>query len=72
MHSNRSCKPYSIGQLDLKREVSKATGKPGLTIEADHTDSRSYNPQQVEKQISMFLDLIKGRGQESTPQASPS
>jgi benzoyl-CoA reductase/2-hydroxyglutaryl-CoA dehydratase subunit BcrC/BadD/HgdB len=61
MHSNRSCKPYSLGQLDLKREVTKLTGKPGLMIEADHTDSRSYAPKQVEKQIQIFLDIIKGK-----------
>jgi benzoyl-CoA reductase/2-hydroxyglutaryl-CoA dehydratase subunit BcrC/BadD/HgdB len=58
MHSNRSCKPYSLGQYDLKREVTRLTGKPGLIIEADHTDSRSYAPQQVEKQIQIFLEMI--------------
>jgi benzoyl-CoA reductase/2-hydroxyglutaryl-CoA dehydratase subunit BcrC/BadD/HgdB len=62
MHSNRSCKPYSLGQLDLKREVTRLTGKPGLMIEADHTDLRSYAPKQVEKQIQIFLDIIKGKG----------
>ena len=61
MHSNRSCKPYSLGQLDLKREVTRLTGKPGLMIEADHTDSRSYAPKQVEKQIQIFLDIIKSK-----------
>jgi benzoyl-CoA reductase/2-hydroxyglutaryl-CoA dehydratase subunit BcrC/BadD/HgdB len=61
MHSNRSCKPYSLGQLDLKREVTQLTGKPGLIIEADHTDSRSYAPKQVEKQIQIFLDIIKSK-----------
>jgi benzoyl-CoA reductase/2-hydroxyglutaryl-CoA dehydratase subunit BcrC/BadD/HgdB len=64
MHSNRSCKPYSLGQYDMRREVTRLTGKPGLIIEADHTDSRSYAPQQVEKQILMFLEIIKGREQE--------
>ena len=62
MHSNRSCKPYSLGQLDLKREVTRITAKPGLIIEADHTDSRSYAPKQVEKQIQIFLDIIKTKG----------
>jgi benzoyl-CoA reductase/2-hydroxyglutaryl-CoA dehydratase subunit BcrC/BadD/HgdB len=61
MHSNRSCKPYSLGQYDMRREVTRLTGKPGLIIEADHTDSRSYAPQQVEKQILMFLEIIKER-----------
>jgi benzoyl-CoA reductase/2-hydroxyglutaryl-CoA dehydratase subunit BcrC/BadD/HgdB len=63
LHSNRSCKPYSLGQYDLKRAVSQSTGKPALIIEADHTDSRSYAPAQVEKQIQIFLEIIKGRDQ---------
>jgi benzoyl-CoA reductase/2-hydroxyglutaryl-CoA dehydratase subunit BcrC/BadD/HgdB len=67
MHSNRSCKPYSLGQLDLKREVTRLTGKPGLLIEADHTDSRSYAPKQVEKQIQIFLDIVRTKGRESEP-----
>jgi benzoyl-CoA reductase/2-hydroxyglutaryl-CoA dehydratase subunit BcrC/BadD/HgdB len=61
MHSNRSCKSYSLGQADMKREVTKVTGKPGLMIEADHTDSRSYAPKQVERQIRVFLDIIRGK-----------
>jgi benzoyl-CoA reductase/2-hydroxyglutaryl-CoA dehydratase subunit BcrC/BadD/HgdB len=63
MHSNRSCKPYSLGQLDLKREVTRLTGKPGLIIEADHTDSRSYAPKQVEEQIQFFLDIVRTKEQ---------
>jgi hypothetical protein len=50
----------------MKREVTKATGKPGLMIEADHTDSRSYAPKQVEKQIQIFLDIIRGKQQASS------
>jgi benzoyl-CoA reductase/2-hydroxyglutaryl-CoA dehydratase subunit BcrC/BadD/HgdB len=67
MHSNRSCKPYSLGQLDLKREVTRLTGKPGLLIEADHADSRSYAPKQVEKQIQIFLDIARTNGRERKP-----
>ena len=59
MHSNRSCKTYSLGQFDIKRKVSEITGKPGLIIEADHTDARSYAPQQAEKQIQTFLEMVK-------------
>ena len=59
MHSNRSCKTYSLGQYDIKKKVSELTGKPGLIIEADHTDSRSYAPQQAEKQIQTFLEMVE-------------
>ncbi|MCJ7833091.1 MAG: 2-hydroxyacyl-CoA dehydratase family protein [Deltaproteobacteria bacterium] len=61
MHSNRSCKTYSLGQYDLKKKVSELTGKPGLIIEADHTDSRSYSPSQVEKQIETFVEMARKR-----------
>lgn len=67
MHSNRSCKPYSLGQLDLKREVTGLTGKPGLLIEADHADSRSYAAKQAEKQIQTFLDIIRTKDRKSQP-----
>ncbi len=66
MHSNRSCKPYSLGQYDMMREVTRLTGKPGLVIEADHTDSRDYSPQQVESQILMFLEMIKSKKAENS------
>jgi benzoyl-CoA reductase/2-hydroxyglutaryl-CoA dehydratase subunit BcrC/BadD/HgdB len=59
MHSNRSCKPYSLGQYDLKRLVTEATGKPGLVIESDHTDFRVFHPVQVENQIQTFMGMIK-------------
>lgn len=61
MHSNRSCKTYSLGQYDLKKRVSEKTGKPGLIIEADHTDARSYAPSQVEKQVEAFVEMAKKR-----------
>jgi hypothetical protein len=32
-------------------------------IDADHTDSRVYAPAQVEKQIEIFLGIIKGKDQ---------
>ncbi|MBI4765730.1 MAG: 2-hydroxyacyl-CoA dehydratase [Deltaproteobacteria bacterium] len=59
MHSNRSCKTYSLGQYDIRKRVSELTGKPGLIIEADHTDSRSYAPVQVEKQIEAFVEMAR-------------
>lgn len=58
MHSNRSCKPYSLGQYDLARLFTKETGLPALIIEADHTDSRVYDRGGVETRIRHFLDLL--------------
>jgi benzoyl-CoA reductase/2-hydroxyglutaryl-CoA dehydratase subunit BcrC/BadD/HgdB len=58
MHSNRSCKPYSLGQYDMKRIVSAATGKPGLIIEADMTDARAYFEAQTKTKIAAFIEML--------------
>ena len=60
MHSNRSCKPYSLGQYDLAREFSRRTGKPALVSEADHTDSRWYDRAQIENRIRDFVENLLG------------
>ncbi len=62
MHSNRSCKPYSLGQYDLAKEFTRRTGKPTLVIEADHTDSRWYNRAEVETRIRDFVENLLGGG----------
>jgi len=58
MHSNRSCKPYSLGQYDLAKEFTRRTGLPTLIIEADHTDSRWYNRAEVENRIRDFVETL--------------
>ncbi|UCE35635.1 MAG: 2-hydroxyacyl-CoA dehydratase, partial [Deltaproteobacteria bacterium] len=47
IHSARSCKPYSVGQYDLKRLLMKRLGVPSVIIEADITDSRVYSEEQT-------------------------
>jgi len=61
MHSNRSCKPYSFGQYDVKDEVSRRTSLPGLMIEADMCDTRAYSNEQVANRIQAFMETLKER-----------
>lgn len=61
MHSNRSCKPYSFGQYDIKDAVSERTGLPGLIIEADMTDARAYADEQIENRIQAFIETLGER-----------
>jgi benzoyl-CoA reductase/2-hydroxyglutaryl-CoA dehydratase subunit BcrC/BadD/HgdB len=58
LHSNRSCKPYSLGQYDLAREFTRRTGLPTLIIEADHTDSRWFNRAETENRIRDFVETL--------------
>jgi benzoyl-CoA reductase/2-hydroxyglutaryl-CoA dehydratase subunit BcrC/BadD/HgdB len=60
-HSNRSCKPYSLGQYDLLEQVSQRTGVPGLVLEADMCDTRLYADEPVKNRIQAFLDLLEAR-----------
>lgn len=62
MHSNRSCKPYSLGQYDIQRIVGAERGIPTLMIEADMVDERSFAEGQIETRIDAFIELLRGRG----------
>jgi len=59
MHSNRSCKPYSLGQYDIARIVQEKRGLPTLIIEANMTDARSFSESQVETRIDAFMEVLK-------------
>ena len=59
MHSNRSCKPYSLGQYDIQRIVEKQKGIPSLMLEADMTDERKFSESQIETRIAAFIEILQ-------------
>ncbi len=61
MHSNRSCKPYSLGQYDIQRLVQERRGIPTLMIEADMVDERSFAEGPTETRIEAFMEMLKAR-----------
>jgi bcr-type benzoyl-CoA reductase subunit B len=58
MHSNRSCKPYSFGQYDIRRIIQEKRGIPTLMLEADMVDERSFSESQVETRIDAFMEML--------------
>lgn len=58
LHSDRSCKPYSIGQLSQRDELSRELGIPALLIEADHNDPRSFSEEQVRGRLEAFMEML--------------
>jgi benzoyl-CoA reductase/2-hydroxyglutaryl-CoA dehydratase subunit BcrC/BadD/HgdB len=60
-HSNRSCKPYSLGQYEVLERVSDRTGVPGLVLEADMCDTRLYAEEPIKNRIQAFIDLLEAR-----------
>ena len=58
MHSNRSCKPYSFGQMDIMKIVRDKAGIPVLMIEADMVDPRNFSQSQIETRIDAFMEIL--------------
>ena len=58
LHSDRSCKPYSIGQIDQRDRISRELGVPALLLEADHNDPRAFAEEQVATRIDAFLEMV--------------
>lgn len=59
LHSARSCKPYSVGQYDLKRLLSQRLGIPAVVIEADITDFRMFSEEQAATRLEAFFEALE-------------
>ena len=59
LHSDRSCKPYSIGQIDQRDRLAKEVGVPALLLEADHNDPRAFGEEQAKSRIDAFLEMLE-------------
>ncbi|MFP4087584.1 MAG: 2-hydroxyacyl-CoA dehydratase subunit D [Desulfobacteraceae bacterium] len=60
IHSAKSCKPYSVGQYDLKRLLMDRLNIPCVIVEADITDSRAYSEEQTRTRLEAFFETMEG------------
>lgn len=58
LHSDRSCKPYSIGQMDQQRRLAEELGAPALLLDADHNDPRVFSVEQADTRLQAFLEVL--------------
>lgn len=58
LHSDRSCKPYSIGQMDQRDRLIREYQVPALLLEADHNDPRAYSEEQVANRLEAFIEML--------------
>jgi benzoyl-CoA reductase/2-hydroxyglutaryl-CoA dehydratase subunit BcrC/BadD/HgdB len=58
LHSDRSCKPYSIGQIDQRDQLINKYGIPALLLEADHNDQRSFSREQTTNRLEAFFEML--------------
>jgi benzoyl-CoA reductase/2-hydroxyglutaryl-CoA dehydratase subunit BcrC/BadD/HgdB len=59
LHSDRSCKPYSMGQMDQRERLARELHKPALLLEADHNDARVFSEDQVCNQLQVFIEMLE-------------
>lgn len=59
LHSDRSCKPYSIGQMDQRDRLIRELGIPALLLEADHNDDRVFTEEQMATRLAAFLEMLR-------------
>jgi benzoyl-CoA reductase/2-hydroxyglutaryl-CoA dehydratase subunit BcrC/BadD/HgdB len=58
MHANRSCKPFSVTQSDVRDTLRDELGLPVLILEADMTDARLYNEGAIRERVAAFLEMM--------------
>jgi benzoyl-CoA reductase/2-hydroxyglutaryl-CoA dehydratase subunit BcrC/BadD/HgdB len=56
LHSDRSCKPYSVGQIDLKDRLAGDLGIRALLLEADHNDPRAWASEVAQNRLTAFME----------------
>lgn len=61
LHSDRSCKPYSLGQIDERELLARELGLPALLLEADHSDPRAWADEQGNARLEAFVEMMEGR-----------
>ena len=59
--SNRSCKPYSITQMDQQKRITEHFGIPAIMIDLDHADARKYSEESAFIRIAALLENIDAR-----------
>jgi benzoyl-CoA reductase/2-hydroxyglutaryl-CoA dehydratase subunit BcrC/BadD/HgdB len=58
MHANRSCKPFSITQNDVRDALRGELDLPVLILEADMCDERLYNARAIRERVAAFLEML--------------
>lgn len=59
--SNRSCKVYSLIQMDQMRRIRDELGIPCVMIDVDHADERKYSEEAAFTRLEALLEMIDAR-----------
>jgi benzoyl-CoA reductase/2-hydroxyglutaryl-CoA dehydratase subunit BcrC/BadD/HgdB len=56
LHSDKSCKPYSLGQIDQRDRISCELGVPAL-LQADHDEARVYSEERGRTRMEALIEM---------------
>ncbi|HQJ08006.1 MAG TPA: 2-hydroxyacyl-CoA dehydratase family protein [Deltaproteobacteria bacterium] len=56
--SNRSCKVYSLMQMDQMRHMKEELGIPCIMIDVDHADVRKYSEETTFTRLEALIEMI--------------
>lgn len=57
-HSDRSCKPFSLVQVELRNMLLERAGVPGVLLEGDHNDPNLFDRERALGRLESFLEVI--------------
>ncbi len=63
--SNRSCKVFSVMQMDEERRVKEEFGIPAVMIDVDHADVRKFSQENVYVRLEALLESIEAQRAET-------
>jgi benzoyl-CoA reductase subunit B len=58
VHSVKSCRPFSIGQLDLRNYFARDQGIPALFLDSDVIDPRFFSSAPIMSRIDTFFETL--------------
>lgn len=61
MHCDRSCRPQSLPQYEMKRYLTEELNFPVLLFDADTMDDRYFAPSQITTRFEAFVEKIDTR-----------
>lgn len=61
IHSAKSCRPFSIGQLDMRNYFAREADIPTLYLDSDIADPRYFSSAQMQNRIDTFFEALTHR-----------
>jgi benzoyl-CoA reductase/2-hydroxyglutaryl-CoA dehydratase subunit BcrC/BadD/HgdB len=58
LHSNRSCRPISMGQMDIGRVLAEELSVPSVMFDGDHMDGDKFSMAQFQTRIDALMEMI--------------